>query len=584
MKILITGLCTVHWGRMEYGNVGNYYIIESLFKELERVFPNSRISTTFQFTDDFINKFPVTVIPMETYYAWNDNDLNIAMEEFGVASYFAETKIIIKETQYIKEVLSSDLIIDLSGDMWGDYAEHVGENRFLVNLLKMRSAQLLGKKTVLFAGSQGPFREEKTNFFAKTVYENYTAVLAREPQAIKNVEKYNFNISNTKLFACPAFLFEPANDEELFKVITEEIPTSQSVIGVTICGFNMDTQPYDKWPREDSEYDKWVEILEETYLKLGASYFFISHSNGFELPPNFKPIHGRDYPILKQLQTILTERGIIPENKLLFLDGVYTPRIVKAVIGKMTMMITGRVHASVAAISQSVPTVFIPYTESMESTKILGFASLVKMSEYVVYESKDIQNAILKCFSNKDSIRSTLEIEVPITKQIAKNAFDYLKIINSLTFHLNLPKQFPLNEITSYLKEMDNDFVPPLNNLVDNIDDYANKIIENAYVLSAKDINNNLIAIIALYVNENYSFITTSSVKQQWRNNGIFKDMLIKICEFSKSKKVQYIEAEVYNECIFKVYEELGFILNKVVDYKRIFRLYFNKESCNGTY
>ena len=33
-RILVIGQCTLHWGRMEFGNIGNFYIIDPFFKEL----------------------------------------------------------------------------------------------------------------------------------------------------------------------------------------------------------------------------------------------------------------------------------------------------------------------------------------------------------------------------------------------------------------------------------------------------------------------------------------------------------------------------------------------------------------------
>ena len=56
MRILITGQCTLHWGRLEYGNIGNYYITETSVRELRRVFPNAEIVTTFQMTGDFCRR------------------------------------------------------------------------------------------------------------------------------------------------------------------------------------------------------------------------------------------------------------------------------------------------------------------------------------------------------------------------------------------------------------------------------------------------------------------------------------------------------------------------------------------------
>ena len=68
----------------------------------------------------------------------------------------------------------------------------------------------------------------------------------------------------------------------------------------------------------------------------------------------------------------------------------------KAIIGEMDMMVAGRVHSSVASVSQYVPTVFIPYNNSMNSTKILGFSTLTGMQEFVsTTELEDIINGEL---------------------------------------------------------------------------------------------------------------------------------------------------------------------------------------------
>ena len=55
-KILVTGLCTLHWGRLQYGNVGNYYIVEPLFRLLHSFFPDYEVVTTFQMDDEFIKR------------------------------------------------------------------------------------------------------------------------------------------------------------------------------------------------------------------------------------------------------------------------------------------------------------------------------------------------------------------------------------------------------------------------------------------------------------------------------------------------------------------------------------------------
>ena len=62
--ILVTGLCTLHWGRLQYGNIGNYYIVEPLFRELHRWFQGYTIYTTFQMDDSFADRENIRVLPM----------------------------------------------------------------------------------------------------------------------------------------------------------------------------------------------------------------------------------------------------------------------------------------------------------------------------------------------------------------------------------------------------------------------------------------------------------------------------------------------------------------------------------------
>ena len=64
-NILLIGQCTLHWGRMEFGNIGNYYIIEPFVRELHRVFPQTKISTTFQMSDRFCQDEQVEVLPID---------------------------------------------------------------------------------------------------------------------------------------------------------------------------------------------------------------------------------------------------------------------------------------------------------------------------------------------------------------------------------------------------------------------------------------------------------------------------------------------------------------------------------------
>ena len=318
-KILVTGLCTLHWGRLQYGNIGNYYIIEPLFRELHRVFPEYQILTTFQMTEKYVEEEKISVLPMEIYYAWREDEVARAETEYRLASNGTIPDDVDGYINYVREV---ELVIDVSGDMWGDNAEHVGHGRFLVDLYKMRTAQLLGVKTVLFAGTPGPFTDESTLEYAKEVYAGFDLVINREPTSTINLIKWDFMSSNVRDFACPAFLYDPILTESEKKGLEAMIPareTAEKLVGFTIGGFNMPVGPYDMWPREEKQYTNFAVAIEYIINELHAKVVLFSHTNGFELPPNFRLINGRDYPILKQLKSVVLGREMLkkPQNLIL---------------------------------------------------------------------------------------------------------------------------------------------------------------------------------------------------------------------------------------------------------------------------
>ena len=119
MNILIIGQCTLHWGRMEFGNIGNYYIIEPFVRELHKVFPDVNITTSMQMSARFCKDENISVVPMGIYYEWSGQDLTQAKKELKIANHFKQTGEILETTPYIDEVLKANLIIDFSGDIWG---------------------------------------------------------------------------------------------------------------------------------------------------------------------------------------------------------------------------------------------------------------------------------------------------------------------------------------------------------------------------------------------------------------------------------------------------------------------------------
>lgn len=431
MNILIIGQTSLQWGRMEFGNIGNYYIIEPFVRELHKNFPGANIKTTLQMSFRFSINEKIEVLPMELYYNFSsDKNLDIAKNELHMTEEFLKKGKFTETTRYIEELLNTDIVIDFSGDLWGDNANFLGEDRFEVGLYKNLIAQKLCKHTFLLAGSPGPFHDQRTKEFAKEVFRGFSAVTNREPISSKMLRKEGFYMSNVKNLACPAFLFEPAKGKYIDNLIKNEniIVEDKPTVGFIVCGWNFIKGPFDKWPRDDSDYEVFATAVEFITNELGARVCLMSHSNGFPIPPNeFKLLHGRDYPIIKQLQKVLNDRGIT--KNVFTIDGVYDAWATKAIISCFDMLVSGRVHAAVAGFSQCVPTVVIDYGHEPKAHKLLGFATVAGQKNYVSNPAikSDLILKIKDCWKNKELIKEKLKLDMPLVKEKARENFKLIK-------------------------------------------------------------------------------------------------------------------------------------------------------------
>ena len=236
---------------------------------------------------------------MELYYSWDhEEDVKRAQNEVMMAEQYEQDKSC-KMSPYIEALKECEYVINVSGDMWGDNAEHVGKDRFFVDCLKMKTAQLLNKKTILFATTPGPFN--RNTELAREVFNNFSLVVIREKISSINLDKWGFTTKNVIYAPCPSFLFE--GNKDYFSKWIEKLNLAKKngrrVVGMTFGGFNMPTGPYDMWPRESNQYEVFLALAEFIINNLKADILIFSHTNGFDLPPNFRLKNGRDYEAMK---------------------------------------------------------------------------------------------------------------------------------------------------------------------------------------------------------------------------------------------------------------------------------------------
>ena len=95
------------------------------------------------------------------------------------------------------------------------------------------------------------------------------------------------------------------------------------------------------------------------------------------------------------------------------------------------MFVSGRIHAFVAAVSQSVPTVIITRGFGPISHRNAGFARAVGLENFIADPRNpiDLIEKIEKCWKNKDELRKTLDNKIPDVQDTARASFSILSTI-----------------------------------------------------------------------------------------------------------------------------------------------------------
>ena len=260
MKIFIMGLTSSSLGGMEYHNLGNYAIIEPLIIYLKKEFPNAEISTSIQMSEDFCKKFNILSFHDKRFWTYGIptgiatlvDICRILIWLFFHKIFRYNFKYILETSLFLNVINNSDLIIDFSGDIYGDNANN---RQFLENSAKIFFSLILRKPVAILIGSPGPFKNNWRKGIAKNLLNRVDLITNREPISTDLLKDIGVTSKKMKTTACPAFLFKPKKRDDVLEILKTEkiLPKEKPLIGMIICGWNMPQSPFNKIPRDKEE-------------------------------------------------------------------------------------------------------------------------------------------------------------------------------------------------------------------------------------------------------------------------------------------------------------------------------------------
>jgi colanic acid/amylovoran biosynthesis protein len=412
-KIRIIGLTTGKRIGAYEQQLGNAAILIPLVKLFKSHLPEAELSTTIQLTDKFCRDYGITrlSLPKRLLPKFNlhlrfvialFNFMRTGLWRFFKTALGFNLNFLIKGKR-LEIYADSDMILDFNGDIFPSDANRL---RVFSHALDIVTIRTLGIPVVEFVSSPGPFKTWIDRCISKFAFNRINVMANREPVSSELLRELGIQTPIVDT-GCPAFLLEPCGEERSKAILHEEQVdmAKRPLIGMTLCGYNLPSQR--TWGNLKSFDDLSVFIPTLKWLLdgLNATVFLLPHvyrSNPYTYA--HEHINGPDYDILSHLYKMAD--GDSYNGRLKVIEGKYSPSEAKGVIGQCDLYISGRLHAGVAALSQSVPTVLAAYGH-----KHRGFATLVGQQKYAFYgtDPNELKSLVEEVWASREEIRKTIE-------------------------------------------------------------------------------------------------------------------------------------------------------------------------------
>ncbi len=380
-------------------NYGAQAMALSLIYKLQKYNPHIRIffSTPYVDLDRYMaGQLGIALIDRGSFGKYIENAFRIVcVKLLGV------TKL---ANNYVRAYLSSDVILDISGDMLTDtYGYKVFFRKFkefiIMNMLK--------KKVIILPQSMGPFHHFGTEAVAQFFLKKAEIVMPREK--ITQVVLQRLCLENiSPIYPDLALSLQPFSDSEDVSHYAHLIAKSKkTVIGLSISGSitRYAGQRKKSNANEDQELfiSKFATALQTIRNKYNVVFVFVPHVIG---------------PTREDDDRIVSRKVArkINEQDCILVEDIEDSRKLKYLISCCDLFIGSRMHANIAALSSGVPTMSIAY-----SHKYLGIMEMFGLEKYVVdytvLTQQILEETIIEFIENKAVLREMMQQKMNIVAQ-----------------------------------------------------------------------------------------------------------------------------------------------------------------------
>ncbi|MHC4205511.1 MAG: polysaccharide pyruvyl transferase family protein [Planctomycetota bacterium] len=313
---------------------------------------------------------------------------------------------------YVKTLHETDKVFDITG---GDsFSDIYGLRRFLIyGFLQKWLVTQFGKELILLPQTYGPCTRSITRRMAKSVLKRASVVYARDTESVEYVQTLLGNHSiNGKLRFMPdvAFVLDKDEPETMDVGSLDKVRKKSSiVVGLNISGllFNGGYTQENMFGLKTNYrelIDSIVDYLmkDERILVLLVPHV-LAPSRTVEDDPN----------ACRQLYEMLVEKY---PCRIFLTRGKYNHNNIKYIIGLCDFFIGSRMHACIAALSQSIPAVGIAYSKKFHGVfESVGLGDCVA-DAYQCGNNAELLSIVEAAFEKRDQTRKHLDKVIPKIK------------------------------------------------------------------------------------------------------------------------------------------------------------------------
>ena len=289
----------------------------------------------------------------------------------------------------IGKIADCDFFLDAAGISFSD-----GRDKFTIfNILTILPALVTGRRVIKVSQALGPFRKWSNRLLARLFLPRLEMIAARGDKTAEYLKE--LKLTNVERFSDVTFSLEcSADDQKAADELLKEIPSGKTIIGIS-----PSQVVYQLCSEAGKDYLGELETVVRELSRRGLHCVIFPHSARFHTDKR----HNNDLPVLREFAARLAGLGNVT-----VIDRELDARVLRMLIGRMTLLLASRFHAIVSAMAVGVPTVAAGWSHKYAEV-LAPFAMDRQVMAYDAFTAEKALAALDELMAHRDEIGKRIQ-------------------------------------------------------------------------------------------------------------------------------------------------------------------------------